>query len=135
MAVGYYSELKVWHKSMDLAVEIYQLVKFLPKEELYGLSDQMRRAVVSIPSNIAEGHQRSATKDYIRFLFIAKGSLGELETQLLLCERLGYVNNEISRPIYSRCEEIGRMLSGLINSLQEKLKAGKQGVEISSRRD
>ena len=112
---------------MDLAVEIYQLVKLLPREELYGLSDQMRRAVVSIPSNIAEGHQRSATKDYIRFLFIAKGSLGELETQLLLCERLGYVNNEISGPIYSRCEEIGRMLSGLINSLQEKLKAGKQG--------
>lgn len=127
MAAGYYSELKVWQKFMDLAVEIYQLVKLLPREELYGLSDQMRRAVVSIPSNIAEGHQRSATKDYIRFLFIAKGSLGELETQLLLCERLGYVNNEISGPIYSRCEEIGRMLSGLINSLQEKLKAGKQG--------
>ena len=127
MAAGYYSDLKVWQKSMDLAVEIYQLVKLLPREELYGLSDQMRRAVVSIPSNIAEGHQRSATKDYIRFLFIAKGSLGELETQLLLCERLGYVNNEISGPIYSRCEEIGRMLSGLINSLQEKLKAGKQG--------
>ena len=127
MAAGYYSELKVWQKSMDLAVEIYQLVKFLPREELYGLSDQMRRAVVSKPAIIEEGHQRNATKDYIRFLFIAKGSLGELETQLLLCERLGYVNNEISGPIYSRCEEIGRMLSGLINSLQEKLKAGKQG--------
>lgn len=121
MAAGYYSDLKVWQKSMDLAVAIYESVKLLPREELYGLSDQMRRAVVSIPSNIAEGHQRSATKDYIRFLYFAKGSLGELETQIILSERLGYLDKAKTRQLYSRCEEVGRMLSGLINSLQKKL--------------
>ena len=121
MTTGYYSELKVWQKSMDLAVEIYKTVKLLPKEELYGLSDQMRRAVVSIPSNIAEGHQRSATKDYIRFLYIAKGSLGELETQIRLGERLGYFGEEKARQLFSQSEEVGRMLSGLIKSLQKKL--------------
>ncbi len=121
MTTGYYSELKVWQKSMDLAVEIYKTVKMLPKEELYGLSDQMRRAVVSIPSNIAEGHQRSATKDYIRFLYIAKGSLGELETQIRLGERLGYFEEEKARRLFSQSEEVGRMLSGLIKSLQKKL--------------
>ena len=124
MAAGYYSNLKVWQKSMDLAVEIYRVVKSLPKEELYGLSDQMRRAVVSIPSNIAEGHQRSSTRDYIRFLNIAKGSLGELETQIILSERLGYLQSETTGQLYARCEEIGKMLSGLINSLLRDHHAG-----------
>ena len=129
MAAGYYSDLKVWQKSMDLAVSIYESVKLLPREELYGLSDQMRRAVVSIPSNIAEGHQRSATKDYIRFLYIAKGSLGELETQIILSERLGYFDKVKTGQLYSQCEEVGRMLSGLINSLQKKLSNNTEDVE------
>ena len=129
MAAGYYSDLKVWQKSMDLAVAVYESVKLLPREELYGLSDQMRRAVVSIPSNIAEGHQRSATKDYIRFLYIAKGSLGELETQIILGERLGYFEKAKTRQLYSRCEEVGRMLSGLINSLQKKLSNNTEDVK------
>lgn len=129
MAAGYYSDLKVWQKSMDLAVAIYESVKLLPREELYGLSDQMRRAVVSIPSNIAEGHQRSATKDYIRFLYIAKGSLGELETQIILSERLGFFDKEKTRQLYSQSEEVGRMLSGLINSLQKKLSNDTEDVK------
>ena len=86
MAVNNYKDLIVWQKSMSLAVKIYQIVKLLPKEELFVLSDQMRRAVVSIPSNISEGHQRNSSKEFKHFLSIAKGSLGELETQLLLCE-------------------------------------------------
>ena len=114
---------------MDLAVAVYESVKLLPREELYGLSDQMRRAVVSIPSNIAEGHQRSATKDYIRFLYIAKGSLGELETQIILGERLGYFEKAKTRQLYSRCEEVGRMLSGLINSLQKRLSNNTEDVK------
>ena len=122
MASGYYSDLKVWQKSMELAVEVYKIVKSLPNEELYGLSNQMRRAAISIPSNIAEGHQRSARRDYIRFLFISKGSLGELETQIMLGERLGYFTNNTVAPLYAQCEEIGRMLSGLINSLQKNMK-------------
>ena len=117
MSVNYYTDLKVWQRSMDLAVTIYKNVKILPKEELYGLSDQMRRAVVSIPSKFAEGQQRNTLKEYIHFLYIAKGSLGELETQLLLCERLGYLCNEITDPIIGECKEIGKMLNSLIKRL------------------
>ena len=117
MTVTTYKDLKVWQKSMDLAEDIFKSVKMLPKEELYGLPDQMRRAVVSIPSNISEGHQRSSTKDYVRFLNIAKGSLGELETQIMLCERLEYLNKEKTDLLLGQCGEIGRMLNGLINRL------------------
>lgn len=104
---------------MDLAVLIYQTVKTLPKEELYGLSDQMRRSVVSIPSNIAEGQQRRSLKEYIHFLYVAKGSLGELETQVLLCERMGYISNQVTEQIKTECTEIGKMLNSLIKKLQE----------------
>ena len=117
MAIKHYKDLLVWQKSMDLAVEVYNVIKSLPKEELFGLSDQMRRAVVSVPSNIAEGQQRSSTKDYIRFLHIAKGSLGELETQVMLCERLNYLEKEKINKLVDQCIEIQRMISGLINSL------------------
>ena len=79
-----YQDLLVWQKSVELCVEIYKLVKLLPKEEMYGLSDQMRRAVVSIPSNIAEGYTRKSTNEYLNFLSIANGSRTELETQLLI---------------------------------------------------
>ena len=78
-----YEDLIVWQKAMDLVAEVYRIVKALPGEELYALSDQMRRAAVSIPSNIAEGQERNTTKDFINHLYIAKGSKGELETQLL----------------------------------------------------
>ena len=121
MAILYFTDLDVWQKSMDLSVEIFKTVKFLPKEELYGLSDQMRRAVISIPSNIAEGHQRGSTKDYIRFLYISKGSLGELITQIMLCERLGFINTEKKEFLVSKCFEIGRMLSKMINGLNNRL--------------
>ena len=117
MAINYYRDLKVWQKSMDLAVAIYQNAKLLPKEELYSLSDQMRRAVVSIPSNIAEGNQRKSTKDNIRFLNIARGSLGELETQIMLCERMDYLPKDKTGSLLTQCAEIGKMLNGLINSL------------------
>ena len=79
-----YRELIVWQKSMELAEKVYLLVKALPKEETYALSDQMRRAAVSIPSNIAEGHARQSQKEFLQFLCIARGSRAELETQLLL---------------------------------------------------
>ena len=121
MAILYFTDLDVWQKSMDLSVEIFKTVKFLPKEELYGLSDQMRRAVISIPSNIAEGHQRESTKDYIRFLYISKGSLGELITQIMLCERLGFINTETKDSLVSKCYEIGKILSKMINGLNNRL--------------
>ena len=126
MSVGInsYRDLTVWQKSMELARMVYVIVKKLPREELYGLSDQMRRASVSIPSNIAEGFYRSSTRDYIHFLSIAKGSLGEIETQLILSENFEYLTKEQIMPILEQCEEIGKMLTGLIHNLQLKLSKG-----------
>ena len=121
MVVKDYKELIVWQKSMDLLVEIYRLVKKLPKEETYALSDQMRRAVVSIPSNIAEGKNRSSEKDYLRFLFMARGSRAELETQLLACLRLNYFTEAEVETALNLCNEIGRMLSAMISKMSYKL--------------
>ena len=109
---------------MDLAFMVYKTTELLPREELYGLSDQMRRAVVSIPSNIAEGCQRGSIKEYIHFLYIAKGSLAELETQILLCKGFGYINKEQTDSIEAQCIEITKMLNVLINNLQQKINKG-----------
>ena len=121
MAINYYTDLNVWQKSMDLVVLVYQSMKFLPKEEMYALSSQIRRSVVSIPSNIAEGQQRNSLKEYIHFLYVAKGSLGELETQIIICERLGYLTSNQTEPIKALSSETGRMLNGLIKNLQDQL--------------
>ena len=117
MFVKDHKDLIVWQKAMDLLVEVYHLVKKLPKEELYALSDQMRRAVVSIPSNIAEGRGRSSDKDYLRFLFIARGSQAEVETQLLACVRLDYLRESEIQLALDLCSEIGRMLNSMIRKL------------------
>lgn len=112
-----YREMKVWQKSMDLVEEVYRLAKLLPREEQYALSDQLRRAAVSIPSNIAEGYGRNAIKDYIRFLNIARGSRHEVETQLLICVRLKFLPEPEISLAMNLCDEIGKMLNALINKL------------------
>ena len=114
-----YKQLIVWHKSMDLVVEIYALVKLLPKEELYALSDQMRRAVVSIPSNISEGLGRNSDKEFIQFLSVSRGSLWELETQLEVCERLNYIDNSKTSKARNLITEISKMINSLANSLHK----------------
>lgn len=113
-----YQSLIVWQKSMDLVDEIYKIVKFLPKEEIYALSDQMRRACVSIPSNIAEGYERGSTKEYIQFLLIARGSRAELETQLHICVRQRYLTKQQSEVAFELCGEIGRILNSLVTKLK-----------------
>ena len=118
-----HKDLIVWQKSMDLLVEVYRLVKKLPKEETYALSDQMRRAAVSIPSNIAEGRGRSSEKDYLRFLFIARGSRAEVETQLLACLRLNYLSESEVEVALNLSSEISSMLNSMISKLSLKLKA------------
>ena len=116
MSVKHYKELIVWQKSMDLVVLIYAITKQLPKDELYGLSSQMRRAAISIPSNIAEGSERGTSKDFAQFLRIADGSSSELETQLLICERLfPNIDTMASRALI---DEIQRMLDGLMKSIR-----------------
>lgn len=112
-----YKDLIVWQKSMDLVEEIYKISSFLPNEEKFGLSLQIKRAAVSIPSNIAEGFERNTTKDYIKFLSIAKASRAEVETQLLICQRLDFVNEEITEKAFDLCDEIKRMLTSMLKNM------------------
>ena len=114
---GSYKELIVWQKAMDLVEETYFVVKRLPKEELYALSDQMRRAAVSIPSNIAEGQVRNSTKEFVNYLSIARGSNAELQTQLLICVKLRYLKeNDIAKAL-GLSEEVSKMLQTIIQKL------------------
>lgn len=113
-----YRDLIVWQKSMDMVEELYKLIKFLPKEETYVLSDQMRRAAVSVPSNIAEGYARNSSKEYVQFLSIAKGSCVELETQLELAVRLRYFGREKAEQCSSLLFEIEKMLTVIQNKLR-----------------
>lgn len=111
-------DLVVWQKSMDLAESIYKLTDELPPKEQYGLCSQMRRASVSIPSNIAEGYGRQSTGNYIQFLSIARGSLLELETQLELCIRLQYISLTEIETVQTNISHISKMLSSLISKLR-----------------
>ncbi len=110
-------DLLVWQKAMDLVVQIYETTREFPSDEKFGLVSQMRRAAVSIPSNISEGHGRQGEKEFNRFLWIANGSLMELETQLLISERLRLIDSEMSQRLQDTIHEIGRMLTGLRTSL------------------
>lgn len=106
---------------MDLAEEIYKLTQSFPKKEVYALSSQIQRAAVSIPANIAEGHARDSTKEFLHYISIALGSLAELETHLILAGRLSYLEDRIISTTLSRADELGRMLRGLQKALKAKL--------------
>ena len=112
-----YKDLIVWKRAMELVQAAYQIARVLPKDEMFSLSDQIRRSAVSIPSNIAEGYGRNSTKDYARFLSIARGSRYELETQLLLCVQLGYVKQQDIENAIDLGEEVGKMLNVIISKL------------------
>lgn len=114
-----FKELIVWQKAMLLVEEVYKLISFLPNNEKFVLSDQIRRAAVSIPSNIAEGRGRSTEREFAYFLNIANGSAYELQTQLIICQRLGYFKEEQLTIAYQLCDEICRIL----NVMKNKLKA------------
>ena len=111
-----YKQLKVWQKAMALVVDVYRATKKFPPDEQYGLISQMRRSVVSIPSNIAEGHGRTSEKELVRFLVIAKGSLYELDTQIEISRQLEYIDLSDFNTIVNLLDETSRMLSGLIKS-------------------
>lgn len=121
MKTSDYKELQVWQKAMDLVVEIYKISKLLPKEETYGISDQIRRAAVSIPSNIAEGQSRNSAKEFIQFLSIARGSLAELETQLLICTKVNILSEDNIAEAQNITTEVGKMIKGLMNKLNSQL--------------
>jgi four helix bundle protein len=120
MKVRHYQELIAWQKAMDLVEEVYTATRRFPREEIYGLTSQVRRAAVSIPSNIAEGQGRRTTADFIRHLSIAYGSLLELETQVLIATRLRYLPPENCNNVIHKAGEVGRILNGLMSSLAKR---------------
>jgi four helix bundle protein len=117
---GSFKNLRVWQEAMTLAVDVYRQTADFPKHEVYGLTQQMRRAAVSIPSNIAEGKGHRSNREFSHFLFHARGSLLELQTQLTVAKELQYLSNDRVRLLLHLAESVGRALSGLINSLRDQ---------------
>jgi len=115
-----YRDLEVWQKAMELVIECYQITKSFPKNETFGLAGQLQRAAVSIPANLAEGRARQHTKEFIQHVSIAYGSLAELETHILIAERLKYIDVSQLEKLLEKSAEIGRMLNGLRRSLEKK---------------
>ncbi len=115
-----FKDLLVWQKAFELVVEVYRITKTFPRDETYGLTAELRKTVRSVPYNIAEGHKRETTTEYIRFLNIAGGSAAELETQLLLAQRLKYLEGETADRVLSQRNEVERMLDALVRSLKSR---------------
>lgn len=120
MASKNYRDLIAWQRAMELVEKVYKATREFPKEEVYALTSQMRRAAVSIPSNIAEGEGRRSGNEFSHFLSIAYGSLRELETQILIAQRLSYLDDEQVQTLFSMTEEVGRLINGLVNSLKRR---------------
>jgi four helix bundle protein len=113
-----YRDLLVWQKAMQLCKHVYDLTPSLPSDERFGLTSQIKRSAVSIPSNIAEGRSRRTTGDYLRHLDYSYGSMAELETQLLIAQQNQWLTSDVLQPIFALCTEISKMLNGLISSLE-----------------
>jgi four helix bundle protein len=116
-----FEKLIVLKKSHSFVLKIYEITKNFPKEELYGLTSQIRRAAVSIPSNIVEGKSRNSKKDYLRFLLISRGSLEEVKYQLLLSKDLNYIKDKDYIKLYDLTNEVGKLINGLINSIKNQI--------------
>ena len=123
MIIRSYQDLEVWQKAMDLVEDCYRVTRRLPNNEVHALSSQLQRSAVSIPANIAEGRERGRTREFLHHLSIARGSLAELQTHLLIARRLDYVNEESLGQLMDEIAEIGRMLNGLRGSLQQKTRS------------
>lgn len=128
-----YKDLIVWQKAILLVTEVYSISKTFPDSEKFGLSNQLNRAVVSVPSNIAEGWGRESNKNQLQFLRISRGSLMEVETLILISKNLNYINDQKFKIISSEIEEVGKILQGLIKSIQQKIviTGNQKAVDIS----
>jgi len=115
-----YQDLVAWRKAMDLVTQIYRVSHKFPREEIFALTSQLRRAAVSVPSNIAEGQGRSSRKEFLYFLGNAKGPMSEVETQILIARNLGYIGDEDLTTLLNLSSEVGRILNGLLASLRDK---------------
>ena len=120
LPVRSYRDLIAWQKAIELVSDIYRSTQHFPDRERFGLTSQLRRAAVSVPSNVAEGQGRQSTGEFKQFLGHARGSLLEVETQVVIAENLGYLSREQSASLIKRTEEVGRILNGLLNSLKSK---------------
>ncbi len=116
----HFKDLIAWQKAMDLVNAVYDATDDFPKREIYSLTDQMRRAAVSIPSNIAEGQAHYSNREFLHFLRHSRGSLAEVETQVIIAQRRNYLSETQAADLLKRAEEVSRILSGLINSLKVK---------------
>jgi four helix bundle protein len=116
-----HKDLDVWKRAIELVTIIYDVTKKFPKDEIYGISNQIRRAAVSIPSNIAEGAARKHAKEFVQFLYVSLGSSSEIETQLLICKNLKYLSDDVLENIQKELDAIRKMIIGLIRSLEIKL--------------
>jgi four helix bundle protein len=117
MGIKTYRDLQIWQKGIEIVTDIYGVTKKFPKEETYSLTAQMRRSAISIPSNVAEGFRRFHNKEYKQFLYISSGSCGELETQVMIARKLGYIDEEQEGTLLEKLDHIGRMMSSLIKKL------------------
>jgi four helix bundle protein len=115
-----FEDLVVWQRGMQLVKEVYLISRDFPTEERFGLTSQMRRAAISVPSNIAEGHERHTTREFVRFVSHAEGSLGEIRTQLRIAVDLQYCSDDATSPIFELMDEVRRMLNGLRRTLNAK---------------
>jgi len=120
MVIRSYADLEVWKKALDLVIATYDATGEFPRDEMFGLTAQLRRAAVSIPSNIAEGQSRRSSAEFRRHLSIALGSLAELETQLVIAERLGYLPPDDRNRLLDEASQLGRMLNGLLRAIATK---------------
>ena len=118
--ISSFKDLLVWQEAMNLVVMIYQITSHFPRYEIFALTSQMNRAATSIPANISEGNGRYSTNDYLRFLSMANGSLRELETHLLIAERLNYVKRTQTEETFLKIEYVGKLLNGLRKSLENQ---------------
>lgn len=115
-----FEKLEVWQKSHQFVLNVYRITESFPKEELYGLTSQLRRSASSVPTNIVEGNEKKSIKEYVQFLYTAKSSLAETKYHFLLAQDLGYINRMIFNKLLNNINEIGKMLNGLINYLSNK---------------
>ncbi len=124
-----YHDLRVWQLSMDFAETIYRLTWEFPDRERFSMSNQLQRAAMSAPSNVAEGHARGHTNDFIRFLSIARGSLAEVETNLLMARRLGYLTEEEKNRLFAQSDDLGRQLTALRSAIERRVDKPKRLAE------
>jgi four helix bundle protein len=131
MATSNYKQLRVWQNGMELVGRAYRLTRSFPKHEVFGLASQVQRAAVSVPANIAEGHTRGTTKEFLRYVTIAHGSLAEVETMFLAARDLQYIAADDFNQLSDLCDATGRMLGALRRTLTKKLRSQKSPKSLN----